>query len=185
MRVVSHRNNIKMRSALLILVTFLIAVLPAKLNANSEISCTSVETPDLKNTSINDINFRQGKAYTSDGPSPQDWEHTLLTDRILKPNKKELRLIVINSNHLTGSGAWDTVIVFDCIRGIMNKIFEKKYLYGVNVTTKTDSELLLTSGEWQSNDPMCCPSMEKKEIFRWDDNKGTYGLINTKTEKRK
>ncbi len=175
-----------MRSTLLILATLIIASIPANINANSELSCTSVQTPDLQNAKINDLNFRQGKAYTSDGASPKDWEHTLSTDRILKPNtEKEIRLIVIHSNHLTGSGAWDTVIAFDCVRGALKKIFEKKYLYGVKIKIKQGSELLLTSGEWQPTDQVCCPSKEKKEAYHWNQRKGTYLLKKTVIQKPK
>ncbi len=157
-----------------------------RLNANSELSCISVHTPDLQNANINDINFRQGKAYTSDGSSPKDWEHTLSTDQILKPTtNREIRLIVINSNHLTGSGARDTVIAFDCVRGTLKKIFEKKYLYGVNIKIGQDDELLLTSGEWQPTDPTCCPSKEKIETYQWNQLKGTYLLKRTVIRKAK
>ncbi len=176
-----------MRSTFLIAVIFIIAAIPTKPIANPELlSCTSVQTPDLQNANINDINFRQGRAYTSDGSSPNDWEHTLSTDRILKPTtNKEIRLIVINSNHLTGSGARDTVIAFDCVRGTLKKIFEKKYLYGVNIEVKQDNELLLTSGEWQPTDPMCCPSKEKKETYQWNQFKGTYLIKKTVIQKAK
>ncbi len=166
-----------MRSTFLIAVTFIIAAIPTKLTATSELSCISVQTPDLQNANINGINFRQEKAYTSDGSSPKDWEHALSTDRILKPTaNKEIRLIVVNSNHLTGSGAWNTVIAFDCVRGTLKKIFEKKHLYGVNIEIKQDDELLITSGEWQRTDPMCCPSKEKRETHQWNQLKGTYLL---------
>jgi hypothetical protein len=131
----------------------------------------------LKDAQINGITFRHGKAYTSDGTNPEDWEHTFSVDRILDPDHgKELRLIVIHSNHLTGSGAWDTVIVFDCVRGGMKEIFERKYLYGVKLETTIGKELSLSSGDWQPDDPVCCPSKVKKEIYRWNENKGTYTL---------
>lgn len=175
-----------MRSILLIVVTFIIAATPTELNANSELLCISVQIPDLQNANINDIDFRQGKAYTSDGSSPKDWEHTLSTDQILKPHhNKEIRLIVINSNHLTGSGAWDTVIALDCVRGTLKKIFEKKYLHGVNIKIRQDDELLLISGEWQPTDPMCCPSKEKRETYQWNQLKGTYVLKKTVIQKAK
>ncbi len=172
-----------MRSTFLIL-AFIIVAIPTKLTAISELSCVSIHTLDLQNANINDINFEQGKAYTSDGSNPKDWEHTLSTDQILKPTaNREIRLIVINSNHLTGSGAWDTVIAFDCVQGALNKIFEKKYLYGVKIEIRQDDELLLTSGEWQPTDPMCFPSKEKIETYQWNQFKGTYLLKETVIQK--
>ncbi len=176
-----------MRSAVVILLTLIIASTTSNAAAVKENSpCSGIGFPDLQNAEINDIKFLNKKGYSSDGlPNAKDWEHTIISDQHLKPSlEKEVRLIVINSNHLTGSGAWDTVIVFDCVRAKLNKIFEKKYLYGVKMNTNTDGELILTSGDWQPGDPNCCPSKETKEIYRWNQSKGTYILRNTVTQQK-
>jgi len=149
--------------------------------------CTSIAGLDLKNTTINNIKFVDGEACTSDSaemPDHCDWKHTISRDEILKPiSGKEVRLVILHSNHETGSGAWDTVLAFDCVNGSMRKLFEKKDLAGVKIEKTTGGAVILTSGIWQPKDPMCCPSKEKREIYRWSSSKSTYILESTKTSK--
>jgi hypothetical protein len=155
---------------------------------SDDLLCSSVSSTNIRNSTINEIKFDEGKACTSDDPAlPNqcDWEHEISRDEILRPvSGREVRLVVLNSNHKTGSGAWDTLIAFDCLNGIMKKIFEKKYLYGVRIEKNTDRELILTSGNWQPKDPQCCPSQEKHETYRWSANKNTYILQSTTTSNK-
>ncbi len=153
-----------------------------------KIPCSSIANLDLQNITINNIKFVDGEACTSDSDimSDCDWEHEISGNELLKPvPDKEVRIIIINSNHKTGSGAWDTVLVFDCINGAVRKVFENKYLYGVKIEKITDGEFLLTSGAWQPKDPMCCPTKDKHERYQWDSAKGTYILESTTTSKKK
>lgn len=142
------------------------------------IPCSSIASFDLQNTTIHNIKLVNGKACTSDSaemPDRCDWEHTISRDEILKPIPgKEVRIVILHSNHETGSGAWETVLVFDCVNGFIGKLFEKKDLAGVKIEKKTNGEVILTSGVWQPKDPMCCPSKEKREIYRWSSKKNTY-----------
>ena len=146
--------------------------------AAENIQCSTVAMPDLRNAKIGVMTFVDGKTCTSDGLAGGcDWEHTISKDEILRPApEKDLRLIVINANHLTGSGLWDTVLIFDCFNGNLRKIFEKRYLYGVKIKKNTNSEITFISGDWQPDDPTCCPSREKKETYLWDLNKNSYIL---------
>jgi hypothetical protein len=152
--------------------------------------CSSVSSTNIRNSTINEIKFEDGKACTSDDPAlPNqcDWEHEISRDEIPRPiSGKEVRLVIVRSNHKTGSGAWDTLLVFDCFNGIMKNIFEKKYLYGVGIKKNTDRILILISGNWRPKDPQCCPSQEKHETYRWNSSENTYKLarFSKKTEKR-
>lgn len=151
------------------------------------LSCSSVSSPDLKNSTIKKIKFVDGKACTSEdleSPDRCDWKHQISMDEILSPVfGKQVRLAVINSSHMTGSGAWDTVLVFDCLKGHMKTIFKAQYLYGVRIGRKTDDELIFTFGEWQLKDPMCCPSKEKRDVYRWNSGENTFVLHSATTFK--
>jgi len=145
------------------------------------IACASLSTVNLRNSRINHLKFVDGKACESDGlPGKCDWEHKINQDQLLYPTAhKQIRLIVITANHLTGSGSWDTVFMFDCLAGSLKKIFEKRYLYGVKIEKSKDGTLIFTSGVWKENDPMCCPSERKYETYRWSPDKNTYVLSST------
>lgn len=150
--------------------------------------CSSIANLDMLNATINNIKFVDGEACTSDSaelPDQCDWEHKISSDEVFRPiTGKEVRLVIIHSNHKTGSGAWDTVLVFNCLNGSIRKIIENKYLYGVKINKKTEGEVVLTSGDWQPKDPMCCPSREKHETYRWNSSKNTYVLQKTTTSKK-
>lgn len=171
---------------------FLLSILagndPELYAASSEsIPCSSISSIDLQNATINKIKFVAGEACTSDSaelPDQCDWEHEISSDEILRPiSGKEVRLAILHSNHKTGSGAYDTVFVFDCLNGSMRNIFENKYLYGVKIKKYTEGEFILTSGDWQLKDPMCCPSKEKHETYRWSSRKNTFMLESTTSSK--
>ena len=154
-------------------------------------TCEGIEGIDFKNADLNlepqPLHFRDGKACTSDQEIADgcDWEHTVTVDKILVPEPGQTtRLIVVNSNHLTGSGAWDHVFFFRCRSGRVISEFSSKYLYGVKIEKRSDTELWLVSGEWLKGDPSCCPSREKKEIVRWDSRKGAYGVSTTTSRRR-
>lgn len=156
--------------------------------SSSNIFCSSIANLDIQNSTINNIKFLDGKACTSDTEAPDqcDWEHEISSNEILRPIAgKEVRLVAIHSIHKTGSGARDTILVLDCLNGSMRKIVEKKYLNGVKITKRVDGEFKLVSGEWQPKDPMCCPSKEKHETYRWSSSKDTYILESTTTSRKK
>ena len=120
------------------------------------------------------LRFRNGKACTSDQAFADgcDWQHAITVDQALVPTPGQtIRLIVINSNHLTGSGAWDHVFFFRCRNGRAVSEFSESYRYGVKIEKRSNTELRLVSGEWLKGDPDCCPSRQKTEIFRWDSKK--------------
>ena len=145
--------------------------------------CHEIDKVDLMNAELNfeskSLRFRDGKACTTDGEgdSACDWEHTVTLDKLLTPEPGQaVRLIILNSNHLTGSGAWDHVLLFECKEGKVTSLFNQGYLNGVKVEELGDAEFSLLSGEWLRKDPECCPSRHKREIFRWDRKKEAFTL---------
>jgi hypothetical protein len=124
------------------------------------------------------VRFVDGEACTCDCPEGDtcDWQHTIKADRLLAPG---VRLLVVNSNHRTGSGAWDHVTVVRCASGRATLVFRQRYLYGATLTEASPTTLTIVSGDWLDADPMCCPSREKRETFVWDSQRGRFTLMKT------
>jgi hypothetical protein len=107
-------------------------------------------------------------------PYDEKYEHTITRDEIIHPAPgKDLRLVTIKSDHLTDSGARDTAVVFDCIGGLIKAVFEKFFLYGAKINYIGGRELVFEFGKWAEDDPMCCPSEECIEVYRWDETADT------------
>lgn len=155
------------------------------------IPCEQIESFDLQNASFpiepdgNAVQFTAGKACPVVEPgSSCDWDFAITTDRVLHPDPHfPVRLVVVNANHLTGSGAWDHLILFACEDGKPSRIFQNKYLYGAKVDLKNDSRFTITSGEWQQSDAACCPSGQKEELLVWNARKHAYDVTKTKGTK--
>jgi len=154
-------------------------------------NCTDITKIDFKNTTIIDdqfgaLQFNNGFCESKEEPGNKsaDWEHIIIDDFTLTPEPSQIvRFIKINSNHLTGSGAWDRLIGFKCERGIININFDQKGLYGIQVQKLGEKQLSLTIGEWAKNDPMCCPSQEKVSIFQWSSKDHIFSLESEKVQK--
>jgi hypothetical protein len=165
----------------------LILALLMIMGAGQSSPCQSIEKVDFKNTVIHVNRYEivklvGGRACTSDSTDPKkcDWEWTIHEGRILTPEPgKQVRMIVLNANHKTGSGAWDYLIFFGCKGGKVAELSENKYLYGCKVTFRNEQEFFVTSGFWLKNDSPCCPSREKQETFRWNPQSGVYVLRTT------
>ncbi len=152
-----------------------------------ELRCHSITGVDLLNARIGRLQYTNGRACTSDENLPDkcDWEHKITRDEILRLSpSKEVRLVVINSIHLTGSGASDNVLVFDCLGGLMKTMFDKSFLYGARIQHTRNGELVFVSGKWAKGDPTCCPSAERSEIYRWDEKASTFNLVGTPIRKQ-
>jgi hypothetical protein len=165
--------------------------MPQGQNVASEATCDRIEEMDFNEAALSfgaqPLRFRNGKACTSDQAIADgcDWQHTITVDQTLVPTPGQtIRLIVINSNHLTGSGAWDHVFFFRCRNGRAVSEFSESYRYGVKIEKRSNTELRLVSGEWLKGDPDCCPSRQKTEIFRWDSKKNAFAM-STKSSRRR
>ncbi len=148
--------------------------------------CNEIVSIDSKNLRIEmpnggAVQLKNGTAFSSDageGGESKDWEINLVQDEIIRPIPGQaLRLIKLFSNHLTGSGAWDHVFIFRCVKGKVVRVFQKSFLYGVKIQKITDAELIFTSGEWMKGDPMCCPSKETISTYRWSPKDGIFKVV--------
>ena len=149
--------------------------------------CDAIEKVDFNNSELSfgakSLRFRDGKACTKEGEDsgPCDWEHVVTFDKVLIPEPgRAVRLMIINSNHLTGSGASDHVLLFECRNGRVVSVFNESYLYGVTIEKLASTEFSLISGEWLKNDQECCPSRKKREVLRWDRKTGAF-ILSKKT----
>ncbi len=115
---------------------------------------------------------------------PQDAKKGSVRQLFQSLSVQTIRLIVINSNHLIGSGAWDHVFFFRCRNGHAVSDFSESYRNGVKIEKRSNTELRLVSGEWPKGDRDCCLSRQMTEIFRWDSKKSAFAM-STKSSRRR
>ena len=157
----------------------------------SQIVCNDVSRIDFSNGPLNLggfglFTFTNGKACGSEAVSSQqdsncdctsgkcDWRMQIVRDTPLSPEPGiSLRLLDVYEEHLTGSGAWGHLILFECQNGQLARIWDRRFMYGVKFTRKRNG-FDLESGYWLPNDPHCCPSRRQTEEFRWSHEKRRY-----------
>ena len=177
-------------TAAIVLCSFLIPVL-GRTQVNPHVVCDDVSTIDLNNGvldlgGLGSLTFRDGRACGSEEVSIQqdrncacgsgkcDWEMQISQDIHLMPEPGMLfRLLNVSEEHLTGSGAWGHVLLFECRHGQLNKVMDRQYLYGVNVTATANS-FELESNYWLPSDARCCPSRKQRESYRWRSKQHRY-----------
>jgi len=148
--------------------------------------CDEIVSIDSKNLRIEmpnglAVQLENGAAFHSDSGEnggSRDWEMNLVQDELIRLAPGQvLRLMRLFDNHLTGSGTWDHVFVFQCVGGRIVPIFRKSFLYGVKIKEITDAELIFASGEWMTGDAMCCPSKQRISTYVWNPKDSTYRLV--------
>jgi len=154
--------------------------------------CSSITNVDIQNGVVDwsgaKLVFKHGWACTSEGLLPGqdpacdcatgkcDWKMRVSEDQLLSPEPgRQLRLSIIEEDHLTGSGAWGRVLLYECRNHQLKKMMDQRYLYGVHFTP-TRAGFNLESGYWLPTDARCCPSRRQQERFRWDSAKHKYTL---------
>ena len=155
-------------------------------NEPSPRRCTDISRIDLRNATIpledaGLFKLVDGKGCTSDAvPGKCDWKQTLTMDRMLYPDKANaLRLIKVNSTHVTGSGAWDYVLVLKCLGGQMMTVFQRQYPYGAKLEFAENGVLKIESGHWLRDDAECCPSKKRIESLNWNGERSSFELSDT------
>lgn len=118
------------------------------------------------NLSIGTAHLHEGKDCVTEPGFPCEWSVNLETAEQWGPGGQFL-LVKINTAHLSGSGAWDSVFVYRCQGEHYAPVFSSRFLYGAKVELGTKSDFWLTAGVWQRNDPMCCPSSERGRHYVW------------------
>jgi hypothetical protein len=102
-------------------------------------------------------------------PGRCEWEGRIVDDRVLESRAgSERRLVRLNDDHLTGSGAWDYLSVFICVAGNTVPVFRDRFHHGVRVEEASPQILSVISGEWNPPDPTCRPSRRKRQVYQWD-----------------
>jgi len=152
--------------------------------------CVNIDKVDFKNAAIEVkrrgvLKFDSGASCSYDSPDHAeaghpDWQNKIILDHLVNPEAGlSLRMIVISSKHLTGTGSWETVLIFTCMDGHLLKIFDRQYLYGAKVTFLEPQVMSIASPDWDKDDSMCCPSHEKRESFKWNSVRKTFYLFKT------
>ena len=151
-----------------------------------ETRCNEIESIDPENLRVEmpdgiAVQLKNGAAFHSDtveSGGSEKWELSLVQDELIRPAPGQvLRLMKLFDNHLTGSGSWDNVFIFQCAGGKVVPVFRKSFLYGAKVQKITEAELIFTSGEWMTGDAMCCPSKERISTYQWTPKDVTYRLV--------
>jgi hypothetical protein len=88
-------------------------------------------------------------------------------------------LVIVNANHLIGSGAWDSVFVYACRGEVFVPAFSQRFSYGARVELGKDSDFWLTVGEWQPDDPACCASTQRRSRYQWNPKQRTFAVAET------
>lgn len=106
-------------------------------------------------------------ADASESSSP-DWRVELVLDRKIQPDPDTwVRVIGLDEDHLTGTGAWKVVQAYACQQGKLVRLFQYS---GEGLSLKhLDAETLrLYQAIWKPGDPHCCPSRHVELTFAWD-----------------
>jgi hypothetical protein len=117
--------------------------------------------------------LRHGMALLHDDPDASssaspDWRIHLMLDRKIQPDTATwVRLIVLDEDHLTGTGAWQVVLAYACDRGKLVRLFQYSG-EGVTVMNLNAAKLELYQAVWKPDDPHCCPSRHAELTYAWD-----------------
>jgi len=114
--------------------------------------------------------------YTEDEefPNPCDWKVAVSEDRNLSEDR---RLIVVNTEHVTGQGAQAEVLVFGCRAGkVTAALLDQTYDREVSVEEASADKLVVKFPRWESCDPVCCPSTEVRQVYVWNKDAQDYVL---------
>jgi hypothetical protein len=99
--------------------------------------------------------------YSNNWKPGCQWKIYVDDDRIVGGNR---RMIVATSEHITGSGEWDVVMVFDCKDGHVAVAFADES-QGLSVDEATASTLALT---YQGDERL---------IFKWHPTRHDYEFV--------
>ena len=131
---------------------------------------------------IDSLVFEGERICSSDGYEPGTincgYEYSIKDLTVLKPSADtEVRMVSTVKNHLTGSGAFETIRGFQCKDAGMVTVFSKEFYYGASFERISDTEFALTGGYWTRDDPMCCPSYKKRIAYSWDSRTEEYRAV--------
>lgn len=86
------------------------------------------------------------------------------------------RLIVVNTEHMSGQGAQGNVLVLGCKAGNVTSLLEETFNRDVAVEAASADKLVLKFPVWESKDAVCCPSVEGRKVYVWSKDTQDYVL---------
>jgi hypothetical protein len=153
-------------------------------------TCTDVRHFDFSNAAVqiaakdeggnsgSDVfHLQGGVGFLSDDPSSpksRDWHLSLLVDRLEHPDSLTwIRVIVLDKDHITGTGDWHYILVFGCARGAIVRLFQYGS-EGVILKHLNDQTLQLYQAIWATTDAHCCPSKHLEVAYKWNAQRHRY-----------
>lgn len=138
---------------------------PVGLSCDTSVSAAQNSVFQLE---VGTVQLHDGKGSVFwDSETDPEWSVELKRAERWGPRSRFV-LFVVNTNHLKGSGAFDSVFVYVCRGNGLTQAFWARKLYRAEVQT-VDSGLSIKSGEWGPRDANCCPSFERVEQFTWNE----------------
>jgi len=102
-----------------------------------------------------------------------EFQNTLVTDKRLGAGR---RLVVVNADHLLGSGAHDVLTVYACRQGRVAAVLTGAFEYGIKIEHADAAVIVFTAGLWEGADAHCCPSHEQRFRYVWNAASMSYQL---------
>jgi hypothetical protein len=87
---------------------------------------------------------------------------------------EDRRLVVLFSSHRTGSGSRQQVNAYACNDKGVTAALQAEYTNGASIEPRSADVLIIKSGAWSTADPVCCPSSEQRETFKWSPSHGRF-----------
>jgi len=118
-----------------------------------------------------------GSGFQGDDLEPHEWGITLVSDHLLHPDPSTwLRVLVMERDHLTGTGTFYFVLAFACAGGRVMRIFQFSG-EGVELKQWSDRSLEIALAIWAPNDAHADPSLHRELFYRWDAKLHRYRLV--------
>jgi hypothetical protein len=151
--------------------------------ASAEVPCTDIRKIDLANTSIDIgggvLDFRNGAASVFDDSEPKtlDWTVTFIKDIIVEATPTTpVRFLLINFNHVSGSGSLLYVFGYGCFQGTMKEVFKRR---GVSLSIdQMNAHAVVVSLNTVPGSPI-----RKYFSYIWNDKTSSYELNSTGVKK--
>jgi hypothetical protein len=157
--------------------------------------CVDVRHFDFKNATIytapydegshtgaDSFRLRDGTAFLSEDPlssKSHDWQVDLLDDREVHPDPTTwLHVIVLDRDHLTGTGTWYYVMAFSCNNGRLIRRFQYSS-EGVSLEHLDDQTLQLYQAIWAPTDSHASPSKHQELVYKWNAKEHRYRRVST------
>lgn len=135
---------------------------------------------DLFSMDVSDLpGQRTVPGCSSDAPGKSgqcDWHTTVQKDASIGSVR---RLVLLSSDHKTGSGSRQHLTVFGCVDDKPSIVLERHYTNGARIEQVDDKNIIVLSGAWARGDPECCPSSEIRQVFTWSPSNNRYIMENS------